>query len=410
MSLMVIRPSIILIALIFFAPLGSSQNLTSTFDLGDEGWSSVGGANVSWMERGGNPGGFLLGEDADENSTWRYVSPKSWSGNWTPYIDDSLSFDIRLIDDDDGFNLNFDDILMIYALNGTFVAWPGSRVPWPGEPERGVWTHYEIALTPDSFGVNESDFLEVMEQVDNISIRGEYSDGRDLEGLDNVMVTPPRNDTADRPTIVHHEGDDLTVELEIPPGTSLESVEPEPFYRRETTVTSGICNKGGSGDGSSSSRIEDERIMLYCEDTGFGTHWASGAVWDEFVYDGDDHLNKIDLKCHIKGGIAVAGVPGVSKNSADLKVYMILYDKTEDFLVDKVPIYSTAAKDESYLDQHIDEWPMGEMEAELMKGHVYQVKLEAVASSSTMGLSSLIVGFSSSDEGIFWLYDQVKWI
>lgn len=53
---------------------------------------------------------------------------------------------------------------------------------------------------------------------------------------------------------------------------------------------------------------------------------------------------------------------------------------------------------------------MGEMEAELMKGHVYQVKLDAVASSSTMGLSSLIVGFSSSDEGIFWWYDQVKWI
>lgn len=382
---MVTRPGIILIVFLFSTPLGSSQNLTSTFDFGDDGWGPEGGANISWIERGGNPGGFLLGEDTDENCTWRYVSPEPWSGNWTPHIGDNLSFDIRLIDDGDGVNLNFDDILKIYGLNCSVLAWPGSTVPWPGEPARGVWTHYVIALVPSSFGVNESEFLKVLEHVDKISIRGEYSDGRDLEGLDNVVVAPPE--------------------------TPLEpAVEPEPFRWRNTTVTSGVCNQGGSGDGSSNSRIEGGRIVLYCEDTGFGSHWASGTVWDEFVYDKDDHLTKIDLKCHIKGGIAIAGVPSISKNSADLKVYMILYDKTEDFLVDKVLIYSTMSNDESYLDQYIDEWPMGEMEAELMKGHVYQVKLDAVASSSTMGLSSLIVGFSSSNEGIFWLYDQVKWI
>lgn len=410
-----IRQIVIFMILLFFTPFASAQNLTSTFDLGGEGWSHQGGANVSWMERGGNPGGFLLGEDADENSTWYYVSPESWSGNWTPHIGDNLSFDIRLIDDDDAVNLNFEDILKIHGLNGSFIAWPGSTVPWPGEPVSGMWTRYEIVLVPSSFGVNESEFCEIMEHVDVISIRGEYSDGLDLEGLDNVIVAPPRTHIPDRPVIVHHDDGDVIIELETPhetpPETPIETAaEPEPFYRRSTTVTSGICNKGGSGDGNSHSSIEGERIMLYCEDTGFGNHWATGTVWDEFTYDQEDHLNKIALKCHIKGGIAIAGVPSISKNSADLNVYMILHDKTEDFLVDKVLLYSTAAKDEYYLDQYIDEWPMGEMEAELMKDHVYQVKLDAVASSSTMGLSSLIVGFSSSDEGIFWLHDQVKWI
>jgi len=404
--------SIVFMALLIFASLGSSQNLTSTFDFGDEGWNFAGDANVSWIERGGNPGGFLLGEDAKENSTWYYVSPKSWSGNWTLHIGDNLSFDIRLIDEDDGINLNFDDILKIYSLNGTSTAWPGSTVPWPKEPARGVWTHYEIALVPSSFGVNKSEFLEIMGHVENISIRGEYSDGRDLEGLDNVIVAPPRIHTG------HHDDNGDIVEPEMPPETPLVPVEP--FYRRSTTVASGDCNQGESGDGNSYSKIEGERIMLYCEDTGIGSHWASGEVWDKFTYDQEDHLCKVTLKCHVKGGMAVAGVPDIGglfgmdlfKNTADLKVYMILQDLTEDFVVDKVLVHSTTSKDDAFLNEIVDEWPMGVIEAELMEDHVYQLKLKATASSSTIGLSSLIVDFWGSDpeEHIKWSYGEVKWI
>ncbi|MDF0593743.1 hypothetical protein P0O24_09115 [Methanotrichaceae archaeon M04Ac] len=382
-----------------------------TFDQGDELWRSEGGANLSWMERGGNPGGFLLGEDADENETWYYVSPESWSGNWTSYIGYILIFDIRLIDDDNSINLDFSDILKIYSLNDTFVAWPGSTAPWPSEPKIGEWTRYEIPLEADSFGINESEFLETMENVDRILIRGEYSDGRDLEGLDNVIVAPPQKGIADRPGETSDIQPDPPIEL---------AVKPEPFYRRSTNVTSGVSNHGGSGDGSSSSRVEGERILLYCDDTGFSSHWASGTVWDEFVYDKEDHLCKAALKCHVKGGIATVGVPDIGglfsmdlfKSSAELKVYMILEDKTEDFVVDKVLIYSTAFKDKAYLDEYIDEWRTGEIEAELMKDHLYQLKLEAVASSSTIGLASLIVDFCGlySEGYVKWSYGEVKWI
>jgi hypothetical protein len=418
---MVTRPGIILIVFLFSTPLGSSQNLTSTFDFGDDGWGPEGGANISWMERGGSPGGFLLGEDTDENETWRYISPESWSGNWTSHIGENLSFDIRLIDDDGGVNLNYDDILMIYGLNCSVLAWPGLIAPWPGEPARGVWTHYEIALVPGSFGVNESKFLEIMERVDKISIRGEYSDGHDLEGLDNVVVAPPRTYVPDRPIIVHHDGGDVIIKLETPPETSLEpAVEPEPFRWRNNTVKSGFNYSGGSGDGSSSSSNQGERIMLYCEDTGAGNHWASGAVWNEFNYDREDHLCRATLGCHVKGGVAVVGVLDIFdilgldpfKNSADLKVYMILQDLTDNFVVKKELIYSMAYKDDPFLNEIIDEWPTGEIEAELRKDHVYRLKLEATASSSAIGLSSLIVDFSGFDpeEHIKWSYGEVRWI
>ena len=76
------------------------------------------------------------------------------------------------------------------------------------------------------------------------------------------------------------------------------------------------------------------------------------------------------------------------------------------------PFDSTAFKDKAFLDEYIDEWPTGEIEAELMNGHVYQLKLDARASSSTVGLSSLIVDFWGSDpeEHIKWFYCSVKWI
>ena len=47
-------------------------------------------------------------------------------------------------------------------------------------------------------------------------------------------------------------------------------------------------------------------------------------------------------------------------------------DETEDFVVDKVLIYSAAFEDEPLLDEYVDEWPTGEIEAELMEDHLYQ--------------------------------------
>jgi len=49
--------------------IGANTVQGYTFDQGDELWRSGGGANLSWMKGGGNPGGFLLGEDSDENKT-----------------------------------------------------------------------------------------------------------------------------------------------------------------------------------------------------------------------------------------------------------------------------------------------------------------------------------------------------
>lgn len=152
-----------------------------------------------------------------------------------------MSFDIRPINNENGINLDFSDILKIYNANDSFIAWPGSTVPWPGEPEIGVWTHYEIALVPDSFGVNESRFLETMQQVDQILIRGEYGKGRDLEGLDNVIVAPLRIDASNVSVSSRHDHKHKIIE----PETTVESIaKPEPFQRRSKTVTAGALFVG----------------------------------------------------------------------------------------------------------------------------------------------------------------------
>lgn len=162
-------------------PFGSA--LKSTFDSSNEGWRPGNDASLSWQSEGGNPSGFLQGDDLGDGRQWYYISPESWSGDWTSYVGGKLSFDLRLISTGGGEEFSA-DILRIYGSNGNFVSWSGT-------PPRGSWTHYEVDLTPSVFGISDTEFREIMGDVSEIWIRGEYTYKHDVEGLDNVMVTVP---------------------------------------------------------------------------------------------------------------------------------------------------------------------------------------------------------------------------
>lgn len=395
----------LILLLLFISPI-CAQNLSSTFDIDDEGWSAINGSNLSWKYRGGNPGGFILGEDSDNESIWYYISPAPWSGNWTQYIGDNLSFDMRLIDSGDGYNDNFEDIIIIYGLNNSSISWPGVYSSWPVEPAI-FWTHYEIGLLASNFGVNESEFFRFMDNVSDIRIRGEFSNRGDLEGLDNVIIAH----SANYPTRRDH-----TNEAHLG------------FGRKSTSVTSGLNERDGSGEGKSYSNIRGNTIQLYCEDNVWGTHSASGRIWDEFVYDELDHMNRIILNVGIKGTMTLLSPPirvqgpdildGLFKvivspeGSTDLNVYMILRDITDGIDIDKKQLYEKTSGDATFFDEAVDESVSGYIDAKLIKNHTYQVILEAGASSSAKGISGTIVDFSSPQlaYGISWNYDDVEWI
>ncbi|HOO53032.1 MAG TPA: hypothetical protein PLM24_03865 [Methanothrix sp.] len=163
----------------------SGLDLATDFDEGDCGWRPEGDVFFEWREMGGNGGGFLLGRDLGDGSTWYYASPRSWSGDWTPYVGGVLSFDLKMIDS--GMGKPFEaDLVRIVGSDGSVISSPS-----PSYSPTGGWTRQRVALTPAAFGASEETFGGVMRSVDRVMIRGEYSDRSDVEGIDNVMVTLP---------------------------------------------------------------------------------------------------------------------------------------------------------------------------------------------------------------------------
>ncbi|MGC9515455.1 laminin B domain-containing protein [Methanocrinis sp.] len=158
-----------------------ATDLVSSFDLGDEGWREGRDVSISWSEAGGNPGGYLLGEDLGSGQTWYYVSPSSWAGDWTPYVGGILSFELKVIDSGNGSSI-FGDVVRIVGRDGSYLS-------WSCDPPGGFWTRRQVSLVPSSFREVGGSFDSIMKDVSEIWIRGEYSNMRDVGGLDNVMVT-----------------------------------------------------------------------------------------------------------------------------------------------------------------------------------------------------------------------------
>ena len=67
----------------------------SDFDSGTEGWGVMGDGTLSWSETDGNPGGYIHISDW-ASGDWHYaVAPDDWTGNWSDFIGEDLTFDYK---------------------------------------------------------------------------------------------------------------------------------------------------------------------------------------------------------------------------------------------------------------------------------------------------------------------------
>lgn len=159
----------------------------SGFEVDMEGWgASDAGAILSWQAAGGSDGAFLQGSGT--GTEWHFVSPVDWSGDWSAY--QALRFDMAITsrhyaDSDRG------DIVVIVGANGQEMRWNGPAPLW-------TWTHYEIGLVPEAFGVERAIFDGIMADVVEMRILAEYTSASETVGLDRVLVT-------DAPIHVHSE-------------------------------------------------------------------------------------------------------------------------------------------------------------------------------------------------------------
>ncbi|MDP2902478.1 MAG: laminin B domain-containing protein [Methylovulum sp.] len=154
-------------------------DLASAFDSDQEGWRFANDVYpLVWKSEGGNPGGFIEGEDIGDGRTWYFVSPESWKGDWSKYK--KLSFDLKQVGNGSGFD---SDDLIIVGNNGQSLFWKGEREPAEN------WTSYSISLDPSTFKATRAKYNSIIKNIDKIMIRGEFISGNDIGGLDNVGVS-----------------------------------------------------------------------------------------------------------------------------------------------------------------------------------------------------------------------------
>src|SRR5262245_36980182 len=80
----------------------SANTVSSTFDMGPEGWSALdqqtGDYTASWQSTGGNPGGFLQGtENIALGGTGYFIAPSKFLGNLSAYAGGTLTYDLKVI-------------------------------------------------------------------------------------------------------------------------------------------------------------------------------------------------------------------------------------------------------------------------------------------------------------------------
>jgi len=187
MSKYILLPLTVIVCLIMLSSQGYA-NLQSTFDSSTEGWTGDDPTNhdwgfVTWQSSGGNPAGFIKGiETSPTGGTGYFMAPAAWTGNLSAYMGGTLKYDIEIISGTSYFS---DDDVRIYS-GSNYLSKTLSSAYWAG------WKTFSVDLDPANFVLNGSgDFNSIMSNVTAFWIRGEYIDGTEAEGLDNVFLSAP---------------------------------------------------------------------------------------------------------------------------------------------------------------------------------------------------------------------------
>lgn len=177
-------------------------SFVESFDTGAGGWGGTFGSQHSisqWSSTGGNPDGYLWNTDRTDSTafstySWYFASPLSVNGDHSDASGGYLSFQLKAEGDSSGvFTPNAQDADI--RLQGSSLT-----IGYFGLLPTSSWTHYSIPLEQSSWrkwnGVeyrtdnwNPGDFEAVLSNVTSLWIRGNYYDGVDRTGIDNIVLT-----------------------------------------------------------------------------------------------------------------------------------------------------------------------------------------------------------------------------
>lgn len=171
------------------SPAGPSElPITSSFLQGDEGWTVVGDGTMFYSPTGGNPSstGYIFAIDRTEGDNFYFNSPGKFRGNMSNAYGRRLTFDLVWSENSPSDYKEAADII----LRGGNVTITTQLPHLPGT----TWTSYSVPLDTSGGWLVEatgqpataSQMQAVLSSVQQFRIRGEFRQGAEQGGLDNV--------------------------------------------------------------------------------------------------------------------------------------------------------------------------------------------------------------------------------
>lgn len=174
--------------------LGGGQVVESTFEDGTENWTVVGDAQggssqPTHHEAGGASGGYVSSTDDTTGGVWYWNASPAYLGDRSGFYGGTLSFEL----DQSRTDSQFDDTDVILAGGDRRLGYDfGNESTHPGTN----WTAYEVPLREDGWvdletgePATREEFEEVLSDLEGVFVRGEYRDGSDVGGLDEVTLS-----------------------------------------------------------------------------------------------------------------------------------------------------------------------------------------------------------------------------
>ena len=184
----------------------NAQQISSDFITDAEDWIVVGDATSAfpqYVADGGNSGGFISADDTSTGGVWYWSAPAKFLGDQSNSFGKTLSFDLKQSSinaqfDTDDLMISNDEITIVYDLADN----PGTD-----------WTSYSVILDTinawqvgsiiDGQFASSEQIMAVLSNISSLKIRGEYVNGADTGGLDNVILaqTTMATDSFSRPEV-----------------------------------------------------------------------------------------------------------------------------------------------------------------------------------------------------------------
>lgn len=182
---------VIVIIIVLFFKKCQNNTIASYFEQNDEAWTIVGDAQEgsskpNYESTSGNPGGYIWADDNATGGTWYWSAPKKFLGNRVSSYNKKITFSLKQsslnnqFDNDDVILFSNDKKIIFNTLNNPDTSWTDYTVPLNEE----FWKY----SASDKQHVSKKDFTEILSNLTGIYIRGEYVEGKDNGGIDNVIL------------------------------------------------------------------------------------------------------------------------------------------------------------------------------------------------------------------------------